>query len=331
MATITNERDGAAFFCGDGDTILRAALRAGIAMPYSCNTGSCGNCRFELIEGDVRHLRRDPPAWSERDLKRNRWLGCQAAPGGDCRVKFRTMEQYAPPVRPALRGAELVSITPITRDISEFTFRVEGASDFRPGQYALISVPGVYGPRAYSMSNLPADGEWRFMIKKAPDGAATGWLFDAAKGAEVSIDGPYGTAFLREDSDRDIVLLAGGSGLSPMVAIARGAAAAGMLESRRLHLFYGARDLPDLCDVGILGPEAALKTRFVTALSDVSPGSAWDGPTGYLHDVVAADMGETLKDCEIYFAGPAVMSAAVQKMAHEVGVAGDQLHFDEFY
>ena len=90
MPQITNERDGASFACEDGDTILRAALRAGVGMPYSCNTGSCGNCRFDLVEGSVRHLRADPPAWSERDLKRNRWLGCQATPDGDCRVKFRT-------------------------------------------------------------------------------------------------------------------------------------------------------------------------------------------------------------------------------------------------
>jgi len=331
MPNITNQRDGAIFDCAEGDTILRAALRAGIAMPYSCNTGSCGNCRLELIEGEVRHLREDSPAWSERDLKRNRWLGCQATPLGDCQVKFRTMPQYEPPVRPALRDAELTSVTAITRDISEFTFRIDGPPDFRPGQYALISVPGVDGPRAYSMSNLAADGEWRFMVKKVPEGAATGWLFDAGPGAQVTMDGPYGTAFLKQDSPRDIVLLAGGSGLSPMVSIAKSAAAAGMLANRKLHVFYGARDIPDLCDAPTLGPDAAAHARFVPALSDPGADSGWDGATGFLHDVVAADMGEALKDCEIYFAGPAVMSEAVQKMAYEIGVPSDQLHFDEFY
>ena len=210
-------------------------------MPYSCNTGSCGNCRFDLIEGEVRHLREDAPAWSERDLKRNRWLGCQAAPCGDCKVKFRPMKQYVPPVRPSRRRAELVGITQITRDISEFTFRVEGDPDFRPGQYALFHVPGVDGPRAYSMSNIPSGDIWRFMIKRAPDGKATGWLFDAAPGADLMLDGPYGTAFLREDSPRDIVLLAGGSGLSPMVSIAQGAIAAGMAKQRSIRLFYGGR------------------------------------------------------------------------------------------
>ena len=331
MPRITNERDGASFACDDGDTILRAALRAGLGMPYSCNTGSCGNCRFDLVEGSVRHLRDDPPAWSERDLKRNRWLGCQATPEGDCRVKFRAMEQYVPPVRPARRGAELIAVAPVTRDISEFTLRLEGDPAFLPGQYALLELPGIEGARAYSMSSLPGDGDWRFMIKRMPGGAAGAWLFQAAPGARLTVDGPYGTAFLRQDSPRDIVLLAGGSGLSPMVSIAQGAVAAGMAADRRIHLFYGARETGDLCDAAVLGPEAAARVDFTAALSNPEPGSGWTGPTGFLHDVARDSLGAALKECEIYFAGPAVMSAAVQQMAHGAGVPADQLHFDEFY
>lgn len=330
MAQITNQRGGATFPCDDGDTLLRAALRAGVGMPYSCNTGSCGNCRFELIEGHVRHLRADPPASTEKDRAKNRWLGCQAAPDGDCLVKFRAMDQYVPPVRPASRQAVLTGATEITRDISEFTFRVDGSTDFRPGQYALLTVPGVSGGRAYSMSNLPGEGAWRFMIKRTPGGAATGWLFGTKPGSEITIDGPYGTATLKEDSPRDIVLLAGGSGLSPMVSIARGAEAAGMLRDHKLHVFYGARDTADLCDASVLGA-AAGSARFIAALSDPAADSGWTGPTGFIHDVVAADMGAALKDCDVYFAGPAAMSAAVQQMAHAAGVAPDQLHFDEFY
>ncbi len=127
------------------------------------------------------------------------------------------------------------------------------------------------------------------------------------------------------------MLLAGGSGLSPMVSIARGALEAGMLGTRKLHFFYGARGTADLFDPVVLGADLTSRIGFIEALSDPATDAVWHGPNGFLHDVVADDMGDRLKDHEIYFAGPAVMSTAVQKMAHANGRADDQLHFDEFY
>jgi len=332
MTRVVVEPSGTEFECSEGDTILRAALRSGLGMPYSCNVGSCGNCRFELVEGAVTHRRSDPPAWSERDLKRNRWLGCQAQPGGPCRIKFRADDAYVPRHRPVRRTATLISATPVTHDISEFAFRIDGDDRFLPGQYALLSLPGVEGERAYSMANLPGEGVWTFQIKRLPGGAATGFLFDsAAPGAEVQIDGPYGTAYLRPESPRDIVLMAGGSGLSPMVSIARGALAAGLLKNRKLHFFYGCRAERDLFDRKLLGDELGALALFTPILSEAGEGSAWAGRSGFLHDAVREGLGDHLKNHEIYFAGPAAMSAAVQKMAHEAGVPPGQMHFDEFY
>lgn len=332
MKRITIHPAGTEFDCADDDTILRAALRAGHGMPYSCNVGSCGNCRFELVEGAVTHLRADPPAWSERDLKRNRWLGCQARPEGPCTIKFRENADYVARHKPRRRSAELVSVAALTRDISEFAFEVEGPDDFLPGQYALISIPGLDGGRAYSMCNLPGEGVWRFQIKRVPGGGATAYLFDEARpGAKVGLDGPYGTAYLKEDSPRDIILMAGGSGLSPMMSIARGAAAAGLLADREMHFYYGCRSPADLFDETLFGEELRSRMSFTAAVSDPCGSDEWSGARGFLHDVVHEARGETLKDHEIYFAGPAIMSAAVQKMAHQAGAPMDQLHFDEFY
>ena len=330
MATISTAA-GETFQCDEDDTILRAALRAGLGMSYSCNVGSCGNCRFELLEGAVTHARTDAPAWGERDLKRNRWLGCQSHPQGDCRIKFRADPAMISRDRPARREAELLSVTLITQDIASFAFRVAGDDAFRPGQYALLHVPGVDGGRPYSMANLPGDGTWEFLIKRTPGGAATGWLFDGATpGDRITLDGPYGTAWLDEDSPRDLVLLAGGSGLSPMVSIARGALRAGMLGTRKLNFFYGARGQSDLIDpAAVLGAEVAAAVNFIEALSE--PGPGWRGLSGFLHDVAVAEFPDTLADCELYFAGPAVMSAAVQRAAFEAGLPPARMHFDEFY
>ncbi len=332
MPTITNDRDGTRFDCAPGDTVLRAALRAGLGMSYSCNVGSCGNCRFDLIEGAVHHARADAPAWSERDRARNRWLGCQAVPDGECRVKFRPDPAAVSRDRPQQRRAEIVSVTPVTRDISDFALRIEGEDSFRPGQYALLHAPGIAGGRPYSMANTGGeDGIWRFLIKRVPGGALTGWLFDeAAPGATLDLDGPYGTAWLREEAEEEIVLLAGGSGLSPMVSIARGAAAAGLLERTRLHFFYGGRAEPDLFDPGaVLGADLASRVSFTAALSE--PAAGWTGESGLLPEVVRTRLGAALGGARLYFAGPPAMSQAVQVMAHEAGLTPDRIHFDEFY
>jgi len=328
MAQISIDGSDEGFDCDTGDTVLRAALRAGHGMPYSCNVGSCGNCKFTLVNGTVDHLRQDAPAWNERDLKRNKWLGCQARPSGDCTIKFRADPKCVPVHKPARRTAKLASVHKITHDISEFRFTTEGAEGFLPGQYALFYVPEVEGARAYSMCNLPGEGQWAFQIKKVPGGAATTKLFNLQPGAEFIMDGPYSTAYLREDVPRDIILMAGGSGLSPMVSIARGAEAAGMLADRKVYLYYGCRGEVDLIAPDRLPHPLADTISFVAALSDAASGAHRHG---FLHDVVAADFAATLKDHEIYFAGPAVMSAAIQKMAHAAGVPMEQLHFDEFY
>jgi toluene monooxygenase electron transfer component len=329
MARITVSPSLETFHCSQGDTILRAALRAGHGMSYSCNVGSCGNCRFELIEGDVSHARVDPPAWGEKDLKRNRWLGCQAVPQGNCTIKFRANPTFAVVPRPSQCSATLTEKTMLTRDIAQFSFRLESESAFHPGQYALLSTMGIIGGRPYSMSNLPKSDLWQFQIKRMPSGAFTGWLFDvAALGNTVSLDGPYGTAFLDTACPRDLVLMAGGSGLSPMVSIARGADAAGMLADRKLHFYYGCRTQADLLPQDLRAELEGLGA-FTPVLSE--PEAGWTGATGFLHDAVQSSLADQVKNHEIYFAGPAVMSAAIQQMAYAQGTPTTQLHFDEFY
>ena len=87
MAQITITNANVAFDCADNDTILRAALRKGLGFPYECNVGSCGNCRFDLIEGEVEHGSEDAPGWTDRDRQRKSFLGCQAHALSDCKVK----------------------------------------------------------------------------------------------------------------------------------------------------------------------------------------------------------------------------------------------------
>ena len=320
-----------AWRCEDGDTVLRSALRAGLGFPYECNVGSCGNCRFDLVAGEVEHLRSDPPGLSERDRQRGRRLGCQAKPLADCTVKARLMPHYVSRHRPVRQAATLATSRDITHDIREFRFRLDAPQPFLPGQYALLAVPGVAGNRAYSMCNTAAE-EWHFQIKRVPGGAATSGLFDhLVVGDKIGIDGPYGMAYLREDAARDIVCLAGGSGLSPMIAIARAAAASQALQDRRLDFVYGGRAARDICGRELLAelPGFGERIHYHPAVSGGDDG--WNGHRGFVHDVADALFGARLAASEVYFAGPPAMAEAVQKMLVARGVPQGQMHFDQFF
>lgn len=324
---------GGSYECGAGDTIMRAALREGLGFPYECNVGSCGNCRFELLSGDVAHQRVDPPAWSERDAKRNRWLGCQATPGSDCRIKVRLDDGCKSVHRPARRAITLSDVVPVTHDMSEFRFRTDAPAPFLPGQYALFDLPGVEGLRAYSFCNVDGEaGTWSFMVKRVPGGDATGKLFDGLRpGATIEADGPYGLAYLREDAPRDLLLVAGGSGLSPMISIARAAAVAEPLRGRRVHFVYGGRGARDICGESLLAELPGFGERITYGCVLSEPDPAWTGLSGFVHEAVQDIHGERLSDFEIYFAGPPAMGEAMQRMLFEAKVPMEQVHFDQFY
>lgn len=329
MSTIRLAGSDTAWSCPEGDTILRSALRAGVGMSYSCNTGSCGNCRFELVEGEVAHRRADPPAWTEKDRARKRWLGCQATPLGDCVVKFRPDPVAALAVRPAPREGNLLSMTPLGHDMAEFTFRIGGDPAFLPGQYALLSLPGVEGPRVYSMSNRPEGDAWSFIVRRVPGGAATTALFEMLRpGDPIALDGPYGLAYLREDAGRDLLLIAGGSGLSPMVSIAKAALAR---TDHQIRLYFGGRSPRDLAATSVLAGIGAGRLDIVAAISDPAVAGDWTGRAGFIHEIAVHDLGDSLPDHEVYFAGPAVMAQAIQAALHQLGVPREQVHFDEFY
>ncbi|MBN9081526.1 MAG: oxidoreductase [Rhizobiales bacterium 62-17] len=334
MPKITISNANIAYVCED-DTLARAALREGLGFPYECNVGSCGNCRFELQSGEVVHLRANPPGLNERDIARNRYLGCQAQPKGDCTIKVNLRDNYKSHHLPRKTEAELAGIDDLTHDIREFRFNLKKSNLFLPGQYALLSLPDVEGARAYSMSNVTNLGdEWHFQIKRVPGGEATTNLFDKIKlGDTITIDGPYGMAYLREDAPRDILCLAGGSGLSPMISIARGAAASPVLQGRNIEFIYGGRSPKDICGEGILSTLEGYGSRihYHPAISMPEGTEGWTGHTGFVHDIAEMLFGANLPNFEVYFAGPPAMSQAVMKMLITAKVPVGQLHFDQFY
>lgn len=314
------------------DALLRGALRAGVAFPYECSVGGCGACRFELIDGEMETLWESAPGLSERDRKRGKRLACQSRPLGDCRIRVRVGPDSEVPAQPPQRTrAVLTGKRAVNADMMELRLRVEGMPPFQAGQYALLYPPGVSGARAYSMSNLDTgDGEWRFIVRRTPGGRGSTTLCDGIGVGEcLDVDGPFGHAWLRPGA-RDVVCVAGGSGLGPMLSVARGVLAES--SARRVHLFLGLRNETELGAAAELQPLAHERLSSTVVLSAPTDAAAWTGATGFVHNEVERALAPAgLTGFDFYFAGPPPMIDAMQDLLmvrHRVPY--EQIRFDRY-
>ena len=314
----------------DEDSLLRGALRAGLGFPNDCGVGGCGNCRFDLVSGDMETQWLEAPGLSERERRRGRRLACQSKPTSDCIVKVRLADEYRPVVATARLRATLIARREVAPGMGEFVLRTAEPARFLPGQFAIVHPPGVQGVRAYSMSNLPnEDGEWRFVIRRASGGKGSNAMFDRlAVGDALTLDGPYGRAYWRDDNPRDVVCVAGGSGIGPIVSIALAALAEG--SARRILVFEGARTRGDLCFRKLVRDEAR-SLVYTPVLSAEPEGSSWRGGRGFVHAEVERS-AFPVDNTEFYFAGPPPMVEAmndllVMRWRAPLG----QIHTDKFF
>jgi toluene monooxygenase electron transfer component len=169
-----------------------------------------------------------------------------------------------------------------------------------------------------------------------PGGTGTSVLFEQVRpGDTLMLDGPYGLAYLRTDSGRDIACIAGGSGLAPMISIARGVAANPAMAARKLHFFYGGRAPRDICGEDMLRQLPGFGERFfflpVISMPELDGAQQWPGNVGFVHELALDALGASLAEHEIYFAGPPPMAQAVQRMLMQEKVPAGQVHYDAFY
>ncbi len=312
---------GLRFECAPSDTLLQAALRGGIGMPYECNSGGCGTCKFELVEGGVTDLWPDAPGLTDADRRRGRRLACQTRPDGDCTIKVRVDAACVPAIPPRSTTARVLHSRDLASDLREITLRADAPARFLPGQFAMLALGGLR--RAYSMSNLAdASGHWQFVVRRTEHGAMSAALFALEQGAQVGLDGPYGLAHLRADSPREIVCVGGGSGLAPLLSILKGAHA--RCTAAPGWLFYGARSAQHLPDVArLLAPQLADGLRYEAVLSDTA---------GLVHDHVIAPLPRPAAAYDYYLAGPPPMiESCVRMLVMDHQVPQGQVVYDRFF
>jgi naphthalene 1,2-dioxygenase ferredoxin reductase component len=315
-------------FPGSTDTILDAALEAGLPFPHGCRAGNCGACKTRLVQGKVYETNCDSGALDEAARAEGLILACQSKPQTDVTVEW--LGEVDNVVYPVRKHTAVVSdLARVTHDITRVRFELTNMPmAFAAGQYAELSF-GRMPVRPYSMANRPDQTLLEFHVRRMPNGLTSGYVAERLQvGESVRLKGPYGSAYLRDDHNGPIVAIAGGCGLAPIKSIVETALARGI--NQDIHLYFGVQDERDVYDEAVfLGlADKHANFHFVPVLS--AAGEPTERRTGWVHDAVAADLG-SLTGCKVYMAGPPPMVDAVTAMAVSHGARPADIHADPFF
>lgn len=323
---VTVAGSGERFEVAEGDRILTAARRAGIWLPFECGWGGCSTCKATLVEGQTRSLFPEAPGVDGRDARRRRILLCQTTPVTDVVIKPTAVSGAPRPERAtADHRARLDGVERLGPDIARFRFSLPGPAGWRPGQYAVLELaPGLR--RCYSMAGLPGSAELEFVVKRQPTGVGTRRLFDLPVGSVVEVELPYGDLWLR-GGDRPLLLVAGGTGISAILALVRQLAADG--DPRAVYVCYGATTWEQLvCWDQLASLVGGLpRGRLHGAL--LQPPAGWSGVDGLVTAAVDILL-PGLADAEVYLAGPPAMARAVADQVRRHAIPADRVHVDSF-
>jgi len=321
------EPDGVAIDAVEHETILQAARRGGVALPYECGWGSCGSCKVTLVDGQVDLMFPGAPAVNPRDSRRNRILACQSRALSDVTIARGPGDWSAPAPRCVEQQAILRDVEYLAPEIRQFTFETSEPIDFLPGQYAILHL-GVGLRRCYSMCNLPGSPLLQFISKRYNGGKGSNVLAALTRGARITIEAPFGSCTLRRRPGRK-VFVAGGTGIAPILAMMREAAEAQLDFGSPVDLIYGARTPADLVTADML--EAAIArvahSRYLPVVEQAPAG--WPHAAGFVTDAIKATIADPAA-AEFYVAGPPGMVNTVKTLLRGADVPITQVHYDSF-
>ena len=320
----------------EGETVLNAAFRQGIALMHGCKEGQCSSCKSLLLKGDVEFLKYSTFALPDYEKDTDHILLCRTLAYSDISVELLNYDEDAVSRAIPVRNfdAALIQVTPMTHDIRQLEIELEEPLRFWAGQYVDLTISGTGITRSFSMAIHPRQPtRLRFIIKRYPEGLFSGLLDGGLRvGQRLTVKGPYGTCFRREQRTGPMLLIGGGSGMSPLWSILWDHLESG--EKRPIRFFYGARTRRDLF---YLEEFAALTAklpdfRFIPALSHAEPDDTWTAETGFIHDVVDRTLRTEALDGEIdvYSCGPPSMVDAVLPILQMSGLQPGQIYFDKF-
>jgi NAD(P)H-flavin reductase/ferredoxin len=332
--TVRVEPFGANLTVGAKETLLMAALKAGLPYPFECQVGSCTSCKARLVEGEIKALTDFAYVLEMDEIKDGYILACQSLAKSDLKIHVESVEDGIEPLPIVTTEGLVTSVRNLTHDIYELCITLDTPMEYMAGQYANLHVPGVADSRSYSFAAAPVTNgtqELTFHIRLVPGGEVSTWLEKGdVTGSQVQVDGPHGVFWLRH-SDAPILCIAGGSGMAPIKAILEQAAQDNT--SRQAVYLFGARTQADLYAVENM---AAIKSKwtsgfnFSPTLSEEPEASDWNGARGMVTEWIDKQTNFELSQCHAYLCGPPAMIDAALPVLKDAGIHPKHIHFDKF-
>jgi CDP-4-dehydro-6-deoxyglucose reductase len=333
MRKVKVQPSGHEFGVDDGESVLAAALRQALVLPYGCRNGACGSCKGRIVEGQVDYGVYQKRALTEQEKARGKALFCQARPLTDLVIEARTIGA-AKDIQIRTLPCRVQKMERLADDVIVLFLKLPANErlQFLAGQYLeFLLKDGLR--RSFSMGNAPHDDELiQLHVRRVAGGQFTDHVFGKMKERDIlRFEGPLGTFFLREDSTKPIVFVASGTGFAPIKSIIEHALHKGV--ARPMVLYWGGRRPKDLYmnDLPLRwAVEHGQDFRYVPVVSDALPEDKWTGRTGFVHRAVMEDFPD-LSAHQVYACGvPVMVDAAKRDFTQQCRLPEDEFFADSF-
>lgn len=329
---VKNIKSGASFTVNQGESVLNAALRQGVMLPYSCKNGTCGSCKGKLESGQVHYPFHPPLALDDDEIAEGNALLCQAEALEDLVIRVREIEAVRD-IQVRKMPARVIEKTLMAPDVMRLRLKLPDAQrlQFLAGQYLEILVPDGKR-RAFSIASPPhSEDVIELHIRHVEGGGFTGWVFDELKERDIlRLEAPLGTFFVRNDkTERPMIMMGGGTGFAPLKSMIECLLA--HEDKRPLHLFWGAQNMAEL----YMHEQAQQwagehdHIRYTSALLEPGSDAPADSFTGLVHEAVLQQYPQ-LSSFDIYMSGPPAMIDAGRSAFLENGAEKRRIFFDSF-
>ncbi len=335
--SITLQKSGKSFLVAEDESILDAALKQGIILAYGCKNGACGSCKAKVIEGEFAIGPHSSNGLTDEEAARNIALLCCTTPKSNCIVDAREIDGASdyPIKKIPCRVANIEKLTP---DVISLKLQLPSTEKFRfiAGQYVEFLLKDGKR-RAYSIATAPhEEGPLELHIRHMPGGLFTDHVFGVnpdlfLKEKDIlRFEGPMGSFFLREESDKPIIFIASGTGFAPIQSIIEHIKANKI--EREMYLYWGGRRPSDIyyLEKCVAWTKELPNLHFIPVVSDALPEDNWTGRTGFVHAAAMQDIPD-MSDYQVYACGaPIVINSASRDFVAKCNLPEDEFYADSF-